>query len=233
MLPLTDTVRPARLPIVTIALVCANVIVWLGYQLTTGIDASVEQLGDYACGLDSSCDTPLPWGIGIVTSMFTHGSWSHLVGNMVFLSVFGPRVEDELGRARYLFLYVVAGICATLLFDATTLVFLADDEAAVPSIGASGAISGVLGAYAVAYPFQRVVTWVAPVLFLRIPALGLLGVWLVLQVVMSTYSLEHPSELTGVAFAAHVGGFVVGALLQILWGHGFGVRYAPGRASRL
>lgn len=210
MLPLGDFTRPRRLPVVTLGLVAANVVVWLAYQLPHGINSSVDTLGFRPCGVDGSCsDKGLPWPAEVLTSMFSHGSWSHLVGNMVFLLAFGPLVEGLLGPMRYLATYLLAGLAADALQGGLTLAFVPHDGN-VPNIGASGAIAGVLAAYIVARPFQRIYAWVLPAIFLRIPALGLVGVWFLLQALEGAYSLDNPSVIVGVAFFAHVGGFVAG-----------------------
>jgi membrane associated rhomboid family serine protease len=234
VLPLTDTVRPRRFPLVTLSLIAANVIVWLAYQVPAGVDESVREVGFRACQLAGNCaDQTHSLPVTTLASTFAHGSWSHLVGNMVFLAAFGLRVEDELGRLRYLVLYAAAALGADLLQGGLTLAF-APDETAIPGIGASGAISGVLGAYLVLYPFQRVLTLIIPVFFFRIPALGLLGVWFVLQALEGTYSLSHPGGFVGIAFFAHVGGFVAGVLLATLfaqraWPRTLAGRHGPGR----
>ena len=216
MLPLGDLTRPKRFPSVTVALIAANVVVWLAYQLPQGIGSSADTLGFRACGVNGACsDKGLPWPVEVLTSMFTHGSWSHLVGNMVFLLAFGPLVEGLLGSARYLGTYLAAGVAAAALQGSLTLAFVPHDGN-IPNIGASGAISGVIGVYVVARPFERVLTWVLPALFLRIPALGLLGVWFLLQALEGAYSLSNPSGVVGIAFFAHVGGFVAGAVLATL-----------------
>lgn len=212
MLPLGDFTRPRRPPFVTLGLVAANVLVWLAYQLPHGINGSVGTLGFRPCGVDGSCsDKGLPWPVEIVTSMFSHGSWSHLVGNMVFLLAFGPLVEGLLGPARYLGTYFLAGFAADALQGGLTLAFIPHDGN-VPNIGASGAIAGVLAAYIIVRPFERIYAWVLPVIFLRIPALGLVGVWFLLQALEGAYSLSNPSVVVGVAFFAHVGGFLAGAV---------------------
>jgi membrane associated rhomboid family serine protease len=217
MLPLTDTIRPRRLPFATAGLIAANVAVWVAYQLPAGVDQSVREVGFRACQLAGNCaentQSPILTALG---STFSHGSWSHLVGNMVFLAAFGIRVEDELGRLRYLLLYGLSGLGALLLEAGLVLAF-APGEADIPGIGASGAISGVLGAYMVLAPFQRMLTWFMPVFFFRIPALGLLFAWFALQVLEGTYGLSHPGEFVGVAFFAHVGGFLAGALVATLF----------------
>ncbi len=212
MLPLGDLTRPRRFPWVTLGLIVANVTVWLAYELPTGVDAAADALGFKPCGVNGSCrDTGLPWPVESLTSFFIHGSWSHLVGNMVFLAVFGPVVEDLFGPVRYLAMYVVAGFAADALQGGLTLAF-APHEGTIANIGASGAISGVIAAYVVARPFQRVLTWLMPAFFLRIPALGLLGVWLLLQALEGSYALSHPGGAVGIAFFAHVGGFIAGAV---------------------
>jgi membrane associated rhomboid family serine protease len=219
MLPLTDMVRPVRLPLVTAALIAANVVVWLAYEVPHGVDSAVDTIGARACSLNATCpdDGGIAWPLAFFTSMFGHASWAHIVGNLVFLAVFGPRVEDGLGRARFLLVYLLAGIGAVFLYDGTTLAFASASDAAVPAIGASGAISGVLGAYVVAHPFDRVLVWTLPALFLRIPALGLLGVWFILQALEGAYALSNPGVTVGTAFMAHVGGFLVGAIAQLVY----------------
>lgn len=218
MLPLTDTVKPRRVPWVTLALVVANVTFWLAYQLPAGLEASVDRIGFRACAVAGDCvESTLPWLLTATASMFAHGGWAHLVGNMVFLVAFGIRVEDRLGTARYVLLYVVSGYAATALQGGVELGWMSDEYTNIPGIGASGAISGVLGAYLVLFPFARIVSVLLPMFFLRIPALGLLVVWFALQSLEGTYGLAHPEEeFAGIAFFAHVGGFVAGALIATL-----------------
>lgn len=216
MLPLGDFSTPKRFPLVTLALVVANVGVWLAYELPHGIDDAASTLGFRPCGVSGSCsDSGLPWPVEAFTSAFTHGSWSHLVGNMVFLVAFGPLVENLLGPVRYLAMYLVAAFAADALQGGLTLAF-APHDGDIPDIGASGAISGVIGAYLVARPFERVLTWLIPALFLRIPALGLLGVWFILQALEGAYSLSDPGAVVGIAFFAHVGGFLAGVVVATL-----------------
>lgn len=215
MLPLTDAVKPGRFPWMTLILVVASVAFWIAYQLPAGLDESVDRIGFRACSVAGDCsqDT-LPWLVTATLSMFAHGGWAHLVGNMVFLVAFGVRVEDRLGAARYLVLYLLAGYAATGLQGAVALAWMAEEDTNIPGIGASGAISGVLGAYLVLFPFARIVSVLLPVFFVRVPALGLLGVWFALQALAGTYGLAHPEvESPGIAFFAHVGGFVTGFLI--------------------
>jgi membrane associated rhomboid family serine protease len=233
VLPLGDFTGWKRFPLVTLLLIGANLGVWFVYQLPEGIERSVETLGFRPCGVDGSCpDTGLAWPLEALTSMFTHGSWSHIVGNLVFLFAFGPLVEGLVGPARYALMYVVSGIAADALQGGLTLAFT-PDEASIPNVGASGAISGVIGAYVVARPFERVLTWVMPVFFLRIPALGLLGVWFLLQALEGAYSLSNPEGLVGIAFFAHAGGFAAGVVAATLVLPGAWTRKAaPGRRHR-
>jgi membrane associated rhomboid family serine protease len=150
-----------------------------------------------------------PWATPL-TSMFLHGSWVHLVGNMVFLWIFGNNVEDALGRGRYLVLYLGSGVAAALSQA------VSNPADRVPMIGASGAIAGVLGAYLLLYPWARVHVFLWIVIFFRIvtvPALILLGLWFAMQLVSG---LMRPINSPGVAFWAHVGGFVNGLILVVL-----------------
>lgn len=214
MLPLTDAVKPRAIPWVTLALIVANVVVWLAYQLSAGLEESVDRIGFRACSLTGECaERTLPWMLTATTSVFAHGSWAHLVGNMLFLLVFGMRVEGRLGAVPFALLYLASGYLATALQAGTELAWM-EEYVDVPGIGASGAISGVLGAYLVLFPFARIVSVLLPLFFLRVPALGLLAVWFVLQALEGTYGLTHPDEgVVGIAFFAHVGGFVAGAVL--------------------
>lgn len=211
MLPLKDTLPSRRFPLITLALVVANVAVWAAYQLPHG-EPSYMTLGYRPCEVDSSCDgSGLPWELNIFTSLFAHGGWAHIIGNMLFLLIFGDNVEALLGRIRYLAFYVCGGLAATALQSAVTFAFGGDGATEVPNIGASGAIAAVLGAYLLEFPRSRVVTWVAPAFFVTIPALAFLGIWFVEQIYIGGLSLTHPEEGGGVAFFAHVGGFVFGA----------------------
>jgi membrane associated rhomboid family serine protease len=212
LLPLGDLSSSRRPPLATFALVAANLAVWLGYELPTGVPRAVEAIGFHPCAVDGSCrDAGIPWTLESVTSMFGHGGWAHLVGNMVFLLAFGPAVERLLGTVRYLALYLAAGLAADALQGGLTLLFT-HDLATVPGIGASGAISGVIGVYIVARPFERIVAWLMPALFVRIPALALLGVWFVLQGIEGAYTLGDPNTVVGIAFFAHVGGCLAGVV---------------------
>ena len=153
-------------------------------------------------------DTPLPTWTTIFSSMFIHAGFFHFAGNMMFLWVFGDNVEDWLGHFKYLVFYLLAGIAATLSQLAI------DPNSLTPMIGASGAISGVMGAYMLLYPFNRINTLIIFFFLtvMRLPAVGLLGLWFLWQLIQGVGSLAISNEVS-VAFFAHVGGFVAGAIM--------------------
>src|SRR5262249_38831759 len=148
------------------------------------------------------------------TSMFMHGSWIHILGNMLFLWIFGNNVEDALGRFRFLIWYLLAGIAATALQTFVTLKFGSVQDASIPNIGASGAIAGVLGAYFLLLPRAKVLTVIFfGIIFIReIPAVWFLGIWIALQLWQGGVGITHPSSTGGVAVFAHIGGFAFGLL---------------------
>jgi membrane associated rhomboid family serine protease len=212
VLPLHDNVPTRRFAVVTLALIVTNVTVWVAYQLPD-LPASVNELGYRPCEVDESCRTIGEWWpITVLTSMFLHGSWSHLLGNMLFLWIFGNNVEDAMGRLRYLVFYVFAGAAATATQTFVTLGWGSPADAQIPNVGASGAIAGVLGAYAVVLPTARVLTLVV-VFVVEVPALVLLGFWFLFQLWAGSASFAQPEQGGGVAFFAHVGGFVFGMLV--------------------
>jgi membrane associated rhomboid family serine protease len=224
MLPLSDGLPARRFPIVNLSIIVANFAVWLFYELPH-LQSSVLHSSFYPCTVNDTCHGHLSWGISWITSMFLHGSWDHILGNMLFLAVFGKNVEDAFGHVRYLAFYFAGGFAATLTQTAMTLLFGTNAEAHVPNLGASGAIAAVLGAYFVLYPNSRVlgllVIW--PV---RISAWVFLGVWFLYQLVEANFGLfGATANGGGVAFFAHVGGFVFGVIVaRFLTGVG---RVAP------
>jgi membrane associated rhomboid family serine protease len=143
--------------------------------------------------------------------MFMHGGWAHLLGNMLFLWIFGNNVEDALGKVRFLLFYLAGGLFATATQTVVTLAFGNDLQAAIPNVGASGAVSAVLGAYLVLLPRAMVLTVVFFVLR-EIPAVVFLGIWFLFQLIDGSASLAAPQAGGGVAFFAHIGGFVFGML---------------------
>ncbi|MDH4178758.1 MAG: rhomboid family intramembrane serine protease [Thermoleophilia bacterium] len=217
MLPLGNLERPPRFPWVTLALIGANLLVWLAYELQVGLEEAVETLGFRPCEMNGSCAAEgQPWVVDGLTAMFAHGGWSHVVGNLVFLAALGPVVEGLAGHVRFALLYVLSGMAADALQGGLTLAFAAGD-ADIPNIGASGAISGVIAAFVVARPFDRILAWVMPCFFVRIPAIAMLGVWFVIQALEGTYTLSHPESVVGIAFFAHVGGFAAGVVLATMF----------------
>jgi membrane associated rhomboid family serine protease len=215
MLPLSDGLHPRRFPLVNVALIAANVAVWLLYELPN-LGSAVQQSSFYPCAVDNACAAPQPWGISWLTSMFMHGSWTHLLGNMLFLAIFGKNVEDAFGRLRYLAFYIAGGFAATMTQTAITLLFGSAAAARVPTLGASGAIAAVLGAFFVLYPQARIRTLLG-IWFIKVPAWLYLGGWFVYQLVEGNFGLASASANGGgVAFFAHIGGFVFGALTVLL-----------------
>ncbi|HEU5373090.1 MAG TPA: rhomboid family intramembrane serine protease, partial [Gaiellaceae bacterium] len=146
------------------------------------------------------------------TGMFLHASWVHVLGNMLFLWIFGNNVEDVMGRVRFLVFYLAAGFAAALAQAWVTLHYSSVDAASVPTVGASGAIAGVLGAYFVLLPHARVVTLLFGFLPIPISAMFFLGFWFVFQLWQGGFSVTRPDAGGGVAFAAHVGGFLFGVV---------------------
>ena len=212
MLPLSDGLPARRFPIVTIAIIAANFAVWFLYELPH-LDSSVAHASFYPCTVDGSCNGPEPVWISWLTSMFMHGSWDHILGNMLFLGVFGKNVEDASGRVRYLLFYIAGGLVATATQTAMTLLAGTTADAQVPTLGASGAIAAVLGAYFVLYPNTRVLGLIG-IFPVRIAAYFYLGFWFLYQLFEANFGLfEAQANGGGVAFFAHVGGFVFGYLV--------------------
>jgi rhomboid family protein len=215
MIPLSDGIPARRFPWVNVALIVANFAVWIFYELPH-LDSSVRHASFYPCAVDGSCNAPEPWWIGWVTSMFLHGSWDHILGNMLFLAIFGKNVEDAFGHVRYLVFYFAGGFVATLTQTLTTLLAGTDAAAHVPLLGASGAIAAVLGAYFLLYPRSQVLTLVF-VFLVRIPAMVFLGIWFLYQLVEANFGLfSAAANGGGTAFFAHVGGFLFGLLVARL-----------------
>ena len=220
MLPLKDNVPTRTFPLVTVALIAANAIVWI-WEWKTSVNKEVFRYGYYPCGLHGPCVAPasththVGWLEGAFTSMFMHGSWIHIGGNMLFLWIFGNNVEDALGRVRFLLWYLAAGVAATALQTWVTLHYGTAADASVPNVGASGAIAGVLGAYFLLLPQASVLTAIFLGFFFiirPIPAIFFLGIWIALQALSGTLSLTTPQAGGGVAFFAHIGGFAFGIL---------------------
>ena len=205
-LPISDENPAVRKPYVTIALIVLNALAWF-YELSIGVPDATVEFGAIPGLLlhGASVRGAVPWPWGVVTSMFMHGSWLHIIGNMWFLWIFGDNVEDAMGHLRYAIFYLVCGLAAAMAQ------VLSQPSSMVPMVGASGAIAGVLGAYLMLYPRARVrCLWVLIVIitFVWVPAWLLLGLWFVSQ-----FFMPGP----GVAWMAHVGGFVTGFALVRLF----------------
>ncbi|HRZ10444.1 MAG TPA: rhomboid family intramembrane serine protease [Gemmatimonadales bacterium] len=226
MFPIRDENPTLRTPVVTWVIIAVNVAAWMLLQGAGEPDqlaASVCELGLIPGELlhRLPVGTQIPMGSGWVcqveggnwlsplTSMFMHGGWGHLLGNMWFLHIFGNNVEDSMGRLRYLVFYLLVGLAA-----AASQVLVSPDSA-VPMVGASGAIGGVMGAYVMLYPRVAVDVWFPPVFRFVWPAWAMLGVWFFLDNLLPaslTLGLERQG---GTAFWAHIGGFMAGILLVI------------------
>ena len=227
MIPYRDENETLRTPIVTLALIAANVIVWIlvqGAGRDLPLARSVCNLGLIAGELTGKAapGTTIPLGEGfrcatdpgravghLLPSMVLHGSWMHLIGNMWFLWIFGNNVEDSMGRVRFVIFYVLCGLAAAAGQVAT------DPSSVVPMIGASGAISGVMGAYLVLYPKVRVWTFIPIGFFVTsvaLPAWTMLLYWMLIQTISGLGALAGRS-MGGVAFFAHIGGFIAGVAL--------------------
>ena len=228
MFPLKDNIPTDRLPVVTIVVIAANVLMYFFFQkggLSFGDPSSVEyqcnvveygaipreitepgtQVAAEGCGIPDA-----PAALTAFTAMFMHGGLLHLGGNMLFLWIFGNNIEDAMGRVKFLAFYLLGGLAALAAQIAI------DPGSTVPTIGASGAVAGVLGGYLLLYPRARVVTLIFIVFFFTIvelPALLILGFWFVQQILFGYFDLSDPTGGGGgVAYFAHIGGFVFGLL---------------------
>jgi membrane associated rhomboid family serine protease len=214
MIPIRDENPTTITPIVTVTLLVVNVAAFV-YQLSLGAEgeAFVAVFGAVPLALfGGETFSPIPPFLTVVTAMFLHGGVMHLGGNMLYLWIFGNNIEDSMGHGRFLVFYVLCGVAAAYAHAVTA------PESTVPMIGASGAISGVLGAYLLLFPHARVLTWIPLGLLSRleyIPAGWVLGFWIVLQFLNGTLSLGRSGG--GVAWFAHVGGFVAGLALVYLF----------------
>jgi rhomboid family protein len=226
--PLRDNIPTEHFPLVTVALIVANVLMYFLFQ-HGGLSLGSPDSSAYLCNLyeygvipreitdpgfdlqAQGCQTleASPW-LTLFTSMFMHGGLLHLGGNMLFLWIFGNNVEDSMGPVKFLLFYVLGGLAA----DAAQI--LVDTGSTIPTIGASGAVAGVLGGYLLLFPRARVVTVVFIIFFftiLELPALLFLVFWIGQQFLFAYFDLIGPQEGGGVAYFAHIGGFVFGLLL--------------------
>jgi membrane associated rhomboid family serine protease len=238
LLPLRDNLPTDRFPVLTVVIIAINVLVF-GWMLTLSAEETDRSYVEYGaipyrlsnpgedCSLTANesvvCEgteayeqtpsTPLddaPWWVTVFTSMFMHGGFLHLAGNMLFLWVFGNNVEDSMGKPKFLAFYLLSGIVAVY---AQTLL---DPDSTVPTVGASGAVAGVLGGYILLHPHARVLTLVFIVFFvtfIEIPAMLVLGAWFVLQLIPAVGQVattDLAGDGGGIAYLAHIGGFLFG-----------------------
>jgi len=216
MIPLRDTIPSMRFPAVTIGLIVVNAFVFL-FELgvsARGLDAVFYQWGIVPCTFTGTCPARLrllvhPNYLTLLSSMFLHGGWMHIIGNMWSLWIFGDNVEDRMGRAGFLCFYLLSGLTAGVLHIAF------NPSSRIPTVGASGAIAGVMGAYLLLFPHARVLTLVPIFIFLQtieLPAVFFLGFWFLTNLLSGIGSLAAHTGAGGVAWWAHIGGFLVGLL---------------------
>ncbi|PKM11174.1 MAG: rhomboid family intramembrane serine protease [Gammaproteobacteria bacterium HGW-Gammaproteobacteria-3] len=217
MIPIRDTAPCYSRPLVTWTLMALCIVIFVSMQMLP--DEMQRQL-TYLYGMVPIRYSNPGWAAGFglppdhylsfVTSLFLHGNWLHLIVNMLFLYIFADNVEDRMGRVRFLLFYLLCGLLAT------ALQWYFDPGLAIPVVGASGAIAGVLGAYFFLYPFARVVLWFPifffPVVF-HVPAIAFLGVWVIIQLHKAMTAMVFEGVTVDVAWWAHLGGFIAGSLL--------------------
>ncbi len=217
MIPFRDDVRARAFPLVTLGIILVNIALFF-YEVSLPapvLESFISQNGVVPARMGFFSQAPgavLAFtGRTVLWSMFLHGGWFHLLGNMWYLWIFGDNVEDRMGHFRFLVFYLACGACASAAH-----IFLNLDSR-IPSIGASGAIAGVLGAYLVSYPFARVMTIIPLFLFwpiVELPAIVVLGGWFLVQLLNGTASVGATAETVGgIAWWAHIGGFLAGVLL--------------------
>ena len=213
MIPLQDDNPTELTPVVTVTFIVLCVLVFL-YEASLPArqaETLVYQYGAIPALLFGQADLPASIAVGIpayatvLTSMFMHGGWMHLIGNMLYLWIFGNNVEDVMGHARFVVFYLTCGVLAALSHAVT------DPTSTIPMVGASGAISGVLGAYILLFPRAHVLVFMPGVGIMRVAAGVVLGLWFVMQLLSGGMSIGGPGG--GVAFFAHIGGFVAGMVL--------------------
>jgi membrane associated rhomboid family serine protease len=215
MLPLKDNNPTETLPFITVSIIILNIAVYI-YQLSLGHDYErfIFSMGAIPNKIINNSDVipmiSLSAFLTIYSSMFLHGSLLHLISNMLYLWIFGNNIEDAMGHIRFIFFYLISGSMAAFAH------ILTDIDSRIPMIGASGAVSGVLGAYILLYPRAKVLTLVMIGFFVRlvrIPAIYLLGFWILIQFLFGMTSLTVRDSSGGVAWFAHIGGFITGFIL--------------------
>lgn len=209
MFPIGDDDTQRRtFPVVTYALIAMNVAVFL-VELSGGD----QFINDWAFIPERFSEEPIAYAVTIFTAMFMHASWFHLFGNMLFLWIFGDNVEDRFGHVQFLIFYLLAGVAATIAQ------FVMAPHSSVPNLGASGAIAGVLGAYILMFPQERVNVLLGNMI-VAMPAVIVIGLWIALQLFSGIGTIAHAhgtTDVGGVAYMAHIGGFLAGFLLTFLF----------------
>jgi membrane associated rhomboid family serine protease len=211
VIPISDEIRSQRVPLVTYAMIGINVVAFL-FELTLGqeVQGLFMALGAVPARITSPSSSPLVY-VTLLSSIFLHGGWLHLIGNMLYLGIFGDNVEDAMGHSWYTLFYLAAGAAAGVAQVVTA------PASMIPAIGASGAIAGVLGVYLVLYPTAPVRVLVPTFFFMRVarlPAILVLGMWFVIQLFNGALSFGVRTMATGgVAWFAHIGGFVAGLII--------------------
>jgi membrane associated rhomboid family serine protease len=205
-------------PFITYLLIALNVLVFL-LELGQGTGAELQNFfekwsvvpREYAEQTDLPPAIPMPFWFTLFSSMFMHGGWMHLIGNMLYLWVFGDNIEDRWGHIKFLVIYLICGIVASFAHIFFNL------QSVIPSLGASGAISGVLGAYIVLYPRNKIRVLMGRGI-VHMPAMVVLGFWIVLQFINQLGQMGRTTETAGVAYWAHIGGFIAGVLFALILG---------------
>lgn len=218
MIPLKDENPSQTIPVVNTLLIVANIAIFIFQHFLASADVQILflRLGfipyEFTRFVDKAPQALVPLPLTIFTAMFMHGGWVHLLSNMLFLWIFGDNVEDKLGHLRYLCFYVLCGVAGAICH------ILTNPHSQVPSIGASGAIAGVMGAYMWLFPRARIVTLLILVIFVqvvKVPAIVMIGYWILIQV-LSGFAGWGSRVGGGIAWFAHVGGFAAGLLLVII-----------------
>jgi membrane associated rhomboid family serine protease len=233
-----DNIDRQTTPVVNYALILINVLVFVflqglgsnekftyaystvpkeiitGKDFTTPGQAAIQPVTGQIVEMPGLQPTPIPVYLTLITSMFMHGGIAHIFGNMLFLWIFGDNIEDRLGHIRYVIFYLVCGVLAGLAHVFSTAVFAGENQASllIPSLGASGAISGVLGGYLLLFPTRRVMVMISWFVT-AVPAFIAIGLWFVFQLISGLGMLGSGSKAGGVAYAAHIGGFIAGLAL--------------------
>ena len=217
MLPIGDERVHGPAPLVTFGLIALNVLAFL-VELTQPSEAALQSFiqawgvvpREYSLARDLPPTIPLPFWSTLVTSMFLHGGWMHLGGNMLYLWIFGDNLEKVMGAVRFLIFYLACGVAASLAH-----IFFGSGSS-IPAVGASGAISGVLGGYLLLFPRNKVRVLTRGGVT-HVPAIVVLGFWIVIQMINGIGSMAATTETAGVAYMAHIGGFVAGLVIVKLF----------------